>query len=184
MTAYSIDMSTFDSRQWDHWTVPEIAVVDGLETAYRRGGTGETILYLHGGGNTRAWLPFHQAMADEFDFIAPEHPGFGDSPRPSRFTTWEDMILHYDGFFRALGLDRIHLVGNSLGALLAAKIAVAAIEHPFISPRVPFSLAAVGARNGRRDFYFLVEIKVLLFDGKRLLTVLAGFGFWVHGTSM
>src|SRR5213075_3113219 len=120
----TIDTTDFSTRSWKYWMAPEVVNVDDLETVYRRKGRGETVVYLHGGGNTRAWLPFHEAMAESVDFIAPEHPGFGDTPRPPYLSDWDDWILHYDGFFRALGLDRVHLVGNSLGGLLAAKLAV------------------------------------------------------------
>jgi len=116
--------ATLPARGWKYWTVPDLVTVDGLETAYRRSGPGETVVYLHGAGNTRAWLPFHAALAAGHDVIAPEHPGYGDTGRPPHFDSWEDWILHYDGFFRALGLGRFHLVGNSLGGMLAAKLAI------------------------------------------------------------
>ena len=114
----------FADRNWKYWTEPEFVDVGGLPTAYRREGSGPTVVYLHGGGNTRAWLPFHAEMAKHFDVIAPEHPGFGDTPRPDGFGEWTDWVLHYEAFFRALKLENIHLVGNSLGGLLAAKLAV------------------------------------------------------------
>ncbi|MFE7422059.1 alpha/beta fold hydrolase [Rhodococcus sp. NPDC057529] len=114
----------FTGRNWRYWTEPTILDIDGVPTAYRRGGAGETLVYLHGGGHTRAWTPLHRELAQHFDVIAPEHPGFGDSPRPAEMDNWEDWILHYDAFFRALDLDHFHLVGTSLGAWLAANLAI------------------------------------------------------------
>ncbi|HEY5855635.1 MAG TPA: alpha/beta hydrolase [Aldersonia sp.] len=114
----------FADRNWRYWTEPTILDVAGVPTAYRRGGTGETLVYLHGGGHTRAWTPLHRELAHRFDVVAPEHPGFGDTPRPAAMDTWDDWILHYDAFFRALELDRVHLVGTSLGAWLAANLAL------------------------------------------------------------
>lgn len=110
-----------------HWTEPETVEVDGLSTAYRRAGSGEPLLFLHGGGGTRGWFPFHAALAERFDVIAPEHPGFGDTARPELFDGWEDMVLHYDAFLRALNIENAHIVGTSLGAWLAANLA---IHHP------------------------------------------------------
>ncbi|MDJ1372260.1 alpha/beta fold hydrolase [Gulosibacter molinativorax] len=115
---------TNQARTWKYYTEPTIVDVDGVATAYRRGGTGEPLVYLHGGGGTREWAPIHQQLAEQFDVIAPEHPGFGDTPRPHGVDSWEDFVLHYDAFFRALGLEKFHLVGTSMGAWLAANLAI------------------------------------------------------------
>lgn len=112
------------AERWANWTAPETVDVDGLTTAYRRSGSGEPLLFLHGGGGTRGWFPIHRELAARFDVIAPEHPGFGDTPRPEVFDSWQDMVLHYDGFLRALNLEHVHLVGTSLGAWLAANLAI------------------------------------------------------------
>ncbi|MEU3617965.1 alpha/beta hydrolase [Streptomyces sp. NPDC006872] len=114
----------FSGRTWKYWTQPTVVDVQGVPTAYRRAGEGETLVYLHGGGNTRSWLPFHQELAKHFDVVAPEHPGFGDTPRGPEMDRWEDWVLHYDAFFSQLGLTDFHLVGNSLGGWLAANLAV------------------------------------------------------------
>lgn len=119
-----IDTSKFASRQWKNWTEPKIVEVEGLDVAYRREGQGETLVYLHGGAGTRQWGPIHQALAEQFDVIAPEHPGYGDTPRFEDQDSWTDFVLHYDAFFRKLNLTHFHLVGTSLGAWLAANLAV------------------------------------------------------------
>jgi hypothetical protein len=41
------------------YTEPEWVDVGEVRTAYRRKGEGEPVLYLHGNGFTRMWLPFH-----------------------------------------------------------------------------------------------------------------------------
>lgn len=120
----SVQDSAFEGRAWDGWTVPEIVDVQGVPTAFRRGGRGETLVYLHGGGGTRAWTPLHAKLAEHFDVIAPEHPGYGDTPRGSDQDSWADYVLHYDALFRTLGLVDFHLVGTSLGSWLAANLAV------------------------------------------------------------
>ena len=119
-----IDTAKFATRQWKNWTEPKIIEVDGLEVAYRREGQGETLVYLHGGAGTRQWGPIHQALAEKFDVIAPEHPGYGDTPRFDDQDSWADFVLHYDAFFRKMNLTNFHLVGTSLGAWLAANLAV------------------------------------------------------------
>ncbi|MGW0038428.1 alpha/beta fold hydrolase [Gordonia sp. NPDC003376] len=118
-----MSVDDFPSRDWKYWTQPTIIDIDGVPTAYRRDGAGEVVVYLHGAEATRAWLPVHRFLSNDVDLIAPEHPGFGDTPRPAEWDEWEDWILHYDTLLRTLGTEPVHLVGNSLGAWLAANLA-------------------------------------------------------------
>jgi pimeloyl-ACP methyl ester carboxylesterase len=70
------------------------------------------------------WLPFYERMSERVDFVAPEHPGFGDTPAPDWLEGFDDLVLHYRDLFDALGLDRVHLVGFSLGGWIAADFAI------------------------------------------------------------
>jgi pimeloyl-ACP methyl ester carboxylesterase len=113
-----------ERRAWAHYTPPSFIDVDGLPTAYRRSGTGATVIYLHGSSLTRVWLPFCDQLAERHDVLAPEHPGFGDTSRPPTLEGFDDLVLHYDTFFDRLGLGDVHLVGHDLGGWIAAELAV------------------------------------------------------------
>ena len=117
-------MTEPNSPTWQHWTEPSWLVVDSLRTAYRRRGSGESLLYLHGAGLTRAWLPLYQELSRTFDTIVPEHPGYGDTPMPEWLTGIDDLTLHYDALIRELALEEVHLVGHSLGGWIAAYLAI------------------------------------------------------------
>lgn len=53
--------------------------------AYRRGGTGPTVVLLHGiPGQARAWKRVHAELEGPFDVVVPDLIGFGDSDRPSK----------------------------------------------------------------------------------------------------
>lgn len=119
-----MNTATAPPRAWAFYTEPLRIDVEGLETAYRRQGSGEPVLYLHGAGLTRRWLPFYEQLAGRVDLVVPEHPGFGDTPMPDWLRGMEDVVMHYDGVLAALGLDRVHLVGHSFGGWVAAKFAV------------------------------------------------------------
>lgn len=100
------------------------ASVHDTELAYRRGGAGPPVLYLHGHWAPGAWTPFHAALAEQVDLLAPQAPGFGDSPCPAWVTGRLDVALLYRDLLDTLGLERVHLAGYGLGAWLAADFAV------------------------------------------------------------
>ncbi|MBS1878287.1 MAG: alpha/beta hydrolase [Actinobacteria bacterium] len=111
-------------REWAHWTEPSWLEVDGLSTAYRRQGTGPQLVYLHGAGLTRSWLPLYEELAQSFEVTVPEHPGFGDTRMPETLKDMSDLVLHYDALFDQLDLDGAHLVGHSMGGWIAANLAL------------------------------------------------------------
>lgn len=105
------------------YTEPAWLDVGEVRVAYRREGNGEPVLYLHGNGFTRMWLPFHDKLAESMDLIAPEHPGYGETAMPDWLTGFEDLVLHYDELLDLLELDTVHVVGYSLGGWIAAELA-------------------------------------------------------------
>jgi pimeloyl-ACP methyl ester carboxylesterase len=110
-------------RPRNFYTEPDWLEVGDLRVAYRRKGTGEPTLYLHGAGLTRMWLPHLEALSQRVDVIAPEHPGYGETEMPEWLDGFEDLVIHYDELLDVLGLDRVHVVGYSLGGWLAAEFA-------------------------------------------------------------
>ena len=61
--------------------------------------------------------------------ILPFHPGFGESDPAPHFAGMQDMIVHNLRLVAALGLDRPHLVGHSMGGWMAAEMAAVAGER-------------------------------------------------------
>jgi pimeloyl-ACP methyl ester carboxylesterase len=99
-------------------------VVDGCRIRMMRDGRGAPLLFLHGGNGASEWRPFMADLAQTFDVIVPEHPGFGASDTPEWLDNVGDLAYFYLDLIDALGLAGVHLVGTSLGGWLAAEIAV------------------------------------------------------------
>ncbi len=95
-------------------------VVEGVRTHVLRGGDGPPLLFLHGANGGR-WLPFMDKLAERFEVIAPEHPGFGRSDTPDWLDSVRDLGHFYQAFMEKLGLSDVTLVGTSLGGWIAAE---------------------------------------------------------------
>jgi pimeloyl-ACP methyl ester carboxylesterase len=92
--------------------------------ALTRTGTGPPLVLLHGLGSARtAWDPVVPALAQRFDVLAVDLPGFGDSaplpgePRPAA------LAAAVAGLLDDLGVATPHLAGNSLGGWVALELA-------------------------------------------------------------
>jgi 4,5:9,10-diseco-3-hydroxy-5,9,17-trioxoandrosta-1(10),2-diene-4-oate hydrolase len=95
---------------------------------------------LHGGGPGASGVSnYHQnlpALTQQFRVVLPDQPGFGGSYRPSEDDLDAASItqIAVGALFEALdelGIDRFHLLGNSLGG--AAAIAMAQAQPQRIS---------------------------------------------------
>jgi pimeloyl-ACP methyl ester carboxylesterase len=87
-------------------------------------GTGAPVVFLRGFDVAFRSDDFLAQLADRFQLIIPDHPGFGGSDTPSWLKGIGDAAYFYLDFLAELGLGPVHLVGASLGGWLAAEIAV------------------------------------------------------------
>jgi pimeloyl-ACP methyl ester carboxylesterase len=98
--------------------------IRGCRINLLRGGRGEPLLFLHGASGGGIWHPFLDRLAERFDVIAPEHPGYGRSDTPEWLDNIGDLAYFYLDFLKALELQRVHVVGLSIGGWIAAELAV------------------------------------------------------------
>ena len=110
------------------------------EIAVAEAGEGPALVMLHGGGPGASGVSnYHQnlpALTQQFRVVLPDQPGFGGSYRPSEDDLGAASIteITVGALFEALdelGIDRFHLLGNSLGG--AAAIAMAQAQPQRIS---------------------------------------------------
>ncbi len=150
-------------------TGPERLVLDRIATehgeiALMQAGEGDPVLLLHGLGATKAsFLPTIAALAGSYRVIAIDLPGFGDSAKPVGAAYDPPFFAHaVAGVLDALGIERAHLVGNSMGGRVALE---AGFEFPDrvgrlgaarplarLAARAPLGAAAArGATRARAD---------------------------------
>jgi 4,5:9,10-diseco-3-hydroxy-5,9,17-trioxoandrosta-1(10),2-diene-4-oate hydrolase len=90
---------------------------------------GAPVVLLHGGGpGASAWSNFGPNLpvfAERFRTLMIDQPGFGKSARPpvtgNYFTFAAEALA---GLLTALGIERVHLIGNSLGGGTAVRFAL------------------------------------------------------------
>jgi pimeloyl-ACP methyl ester carboxylesterase len=94
--------------------------------AFTRCGAGPALVLLHGlGSSKQAWAPVIPALAEHFDVLAIDLPGFGESPAlpigeqslPATLAAGVAELL------RSLGIAEAHIAGNSLGGWVALELA-------------------------------------------------------------
>ena len=114
-------------RRWGRTSAKSV-VVDGIAWPYLEGGPpdGEVVVMLHGfGGDKDNWPLYARHFTKRYRVIAPDLPGFGENVC--------DPALNYGGaaqterlhaFLNELGLEKIHLSGNSMGGFIALSYAL------------------------------------------------------------
>ena len=99
------------------------SVRDGMFQAHiPQGGSGEPLLFLHGAGGLHEG-EYLDLLAQRFTVYAPWHPGFGPSEGSEHIDDIIDLALYYHDVMDELGIESAHVVGHSLGGMLAAELA-------------------------------------------------------------
>ncbi len=98
--------------------------VDGLSTRYLTAGSGPPLLLLHGVGTSASeWSWVMPTLADKHRVYAIDLPGFDGSVKPPDYSP--AFSARFLGIFLdALGTKRTAVVGNSLGGLIALRLAL------------------------------------------------------------
>jgi pimeloyl-ACP methyl ester carboxylesterase len=83
------------------------------------------LLFIHGlGASWQCWLLNLAYFMDTHRCIAPDLPGFGESPLPHGKISIDGFARTVDGVCDALGIDATAVVGNSMGGFVGADLAI------------------------------------------------------------
>jgi len=134
----------------------------GIEYLERPGrDDGPVLVLLHGiGSNANSFAPFLEQVAPDFRVIVWNAPGYGGSePLAKEWPQAADYAEALKGLLDSLGLDRVLLVGHSLGTLIATafaaghpeRVAHLLLASPALGPGVTPGSALSAAAQKRLD---------------------------------
>lgn len=140
-----------------------VDVGDGRRVHYHEAGEGSPVVLVHGSGPGASGLSnFRQnvpaLVAAGHRVLVPDTLGFGRSSMPDDVDyTLEFMVAGLRGFLDALGLDRVALIGNSLGGAMCIQIA---LDQPERVSRLV--LMAPGGLEPRERYFEMRGIRTML----------------------
>ena len=114
--------------------------------SYREAGSGPPLVLLHGIGSAAASFRCQlHGLAARFRVVAWDAPGYSDSlPLAAEHPDAGDYAAALEAWLGALGIERCHIVGHSLGTLIAARFAAEQPKHV-----ITLTLSAIAAGHGR-----------------------------------
>ncbi len=99
--------------------------VNGVDLFYEAHGAGEPVLLIHGlGSSTRDWDPQVIELSKHFQVITVDVRGHGRSSKPRQRYTVKLFVDDTAAFIRQLGAGPVHVVGISMGGMIAFQLAV------------------------------------------------------------
>ena len=99
--------------------------------AYRRAGNGPPLVLLHGiGSASDSWVRQASGLGDRFTILAWNAPGYlGSAPLPIASPAARDFGASLWAWLDGLGIGRVTLVGQSLGAIMATSATLLAPDR-------------------------------------------------------
>src|SRR5262245_24426833 len=95
----------------------------GAKVRVFEAGSGTPLVFLHGAGGLLAENLFLDRLAERYHVFAPEFPGYGESIGEELLDDMLDFTLHGWDVVATLGLSKPHLIGHSMGGMIAAEMA-------------------------------------------------------------
>jgi len=108
--------------------------INGIRTRYFEKGEGDALLLLHGGqptgkaGGALAWTHNFDGLAKKFHVYALDRLGQGRTDNPKTESDYEHyyerLVEHVYDFIKAVGIEKVHLVGHSQGGWPVTRLAL------------------------------------------------------------
>jgi pimeloyl-ACP methyl ester carboxylesterase len=99
----------------------------GADLHYLKEGRGPAVLLIHGMGVvSEFWRPQIERLGDRYTVVAPDNRGLGHSSINDGTLTIEAMARDALAILDAEGIERVHVVGHSMGGVIAQAVALEA----------------------------------------------------------
>ena len=103
-----------------------LAQLNAIERYYQEAGSGDPLLLINGlTGTCLGWEPLVPALAEHFRVITSDNRGVGRSSAPPGPYTTRQMADDAAALLAHLGVARAHVVGSSMGGMIARELALA-----------------------------------------------------------
>ncbi len=153
-----------------------------LNVHYSEAGAGTPIILVHGNwGSCSWWEPTLTRLPASFRGLAYDVRGRGQTEGPDNGYTMPELAADLGAFADALGLDRFHLVGHSLGTAIAMQYVLDAPQRVLtltvVAPAwvdgMPAAYANLDAQRALKDNFHLFATSL-----KALAPALPADGYW------
>ena len=119
--------------------------MSSVHIAWERHGAGQPLLLIHGLGYARwGWEPVLPGLVEQFDVILFDNRGIGESDAPPGPYTAAEMADDAVRVLDEAGVERAHVVGTSLGGMIAQELA---LSHPERVDRLVLACTTPGGPN-------------------------------------
>jgi len=136
-------------------------------------GAGPPVVFLHGiGGDGTSWLPELEAFSGRYRAIAWDMPGYGRSPDLTEMT-FPALAAALEELLDWLAVERAHLIGHSIGGMVAQEFAAACPQR--VASLVLYATSpAFGKPDGDWQREFLRARLAPLDAGRRMADLAPG----------
>lgn len=156
--------------------------VNGIGIHYEEHGSGPPLVMIGGlGADTYLWSKQVPAFAKRFRVVVFDNRGSGESDKPDKPYSIPMMVDDTFGLMRAIGIERAHVMGASLGGLIAQELV---LTHPEMVDRlVLVCTTSNGPRSTRPSLWSLIPmVFALRRTGDPAADTRRAFSIFAHPT--